>query len=77
MYNYGAPSAAGPRPDIYFVAVEIARQVSQEAAKASQTAWDLEMAVRRVRLACTKEQLESSVRQLEKMLSPYLEQLAA
>ncbi|MGX7894392.1 hypothetical protein [Tsuneonella sp. HG222] len=71
-FNYGSPSRAGDRPPIYFEAMKIANALSQEAARAGQEAWSLQMAARHVRMACTPEELERTVENLERAVKPYL-----
>lgn len=75
-FNYGTPSQTGPHPPVYHTAAKIIRAISAEATKASNEAWDLEMALRHVRLACTSTEKLQAVQNLERKIKPYLNGIA-
>lgn len=70
-FNYGSPSQAGERAPVYYEAMKIAEQLGKEASRASDLAWQLQMAIRDVRLACTPQELEQATARLEDKLTPY------
>lgn len=68
-FNYGRPLQE--TPPIYLAGMKLARRLSQEALRASQQAWALEMALWKVRIATTGEEKAIAVQALIKEMAKW------
>ena len=69
-FNYGSPHPS-PMPPVYHTAAKIARMLGQKATEAGQEAWDLEMAIRQVRLAVTAPEKAAATARLADRIVKY------
>jgi hypothetical protein len=63
-YNYGVGWGSSPLPPIYDQGFALARRLGAQAIEASRAAWQVESAIRAVRLAETETEKRASVRAL-------------
>ena len=70
-FNYGGGWGTDPKPPIYAVAAQLARTLGKRAVDLSQEAWELEMAVRHVRIACLGVEKAQAVARLEQLMEKY------
>lgn len=71
-FNYGSP-IGGPNPPFYDIAVKVAFVLGRQASALGQKAWDLEMAIKEVRISCSEAEKAKALRALELALAPHLE----
>lgn len=71
-FNYSSGWGSGPKPPVYHLAMKVAQALSQHATKMGKNAWELEMAIRDVRLATTGAEKSRAVATLEEVLDKYL-----
>ena len=67
-FNYGKGWGSGPKPPVYLVAAQLARQLGRQVSQMSAQAWALEMALRNVRLATTGVEKAVAIAKLEREL---------
>jgi hypothetical protein len=63
-FNYGVGWGSSPKPPIYDQGFALARRLGDQAIEASRAAWQVESALRAVRLAETESEKLASVRAL-------------
>lgn len=70
-FNYGVGWGSSPKPECYDQGMKIAQELGEEATTKQQEAWQLEMLLRDVRLACNDEEKMQAVGALEEGLKRY------
>lgn len=70
-FNYGVGWGPTPKPPIYRKAQELALVFNRIANAASRKAWELEMAIRTVRLAETETEKRCAVSALTELMLQY------
>lgn len=70
-FNYGTGWGSEPKPPIYHVAAKLARDLGKRATELNHEAWELEMAVRHVRVACLGTEKSQAVAKLETLMQKY------
>jgi hypothetical protein len=72
-FNYGAGWGTEPKPPVYHTAMQLARDLGKRAMKMSRDAWELEMAVRHVRIASMGVEKSQAMQKLEILLAKHQE----
>ena len=67
-FNYGAGWGGDPKPPLYYLATTLCRELRTKAAFMSARAWELEMAIRDVRIASLGSEKALAVKRLEAKL---------
>lgn len=67
-FNYGAGWGEGPKPPVYYFASKLVLDMRRQAGEIGAKAWDLEMAIRDVRLATLGAEKSVAIARLEAKL---------
>jgi hypothetical protein len=73
-FNYGRGWGSDPKPPLYHTATIKCRQLSEQANRLSQEAWDLEHALWVVRIASTGEEKAIAMNHLAEKMAKYQDQ---
>jgi hypothetical protein len=70
-FNYSTGWGSSPKPPPYLHAIQVSRRLNERAAEVAREAWELEMAIREVRIATTGAEKAAAVAALIVLTSKY------